>query len=111
MREKRLTAIKRQKNFFPALIITILLWFSLVCIILFASPTEPGLLELFFANLFLVLMFTFSLMLGNTRRGLITSLSLTVFAGLRYFGIGNVFNLILILGAAIAFEFYFTKNH
>jgi hypothetical protein len=49
-------------------------------------------------------------LLANTRRGLISSGSLTLFLILRYFGIGNLINFLLIFGLAIATEVYFSKN-
>ena len=110
MREKRISEIKKQKSFLPALVITIFLWFALISIVLFTNPSQKGLLELFFAVLFTSFLFTFSLILGHTRRGLIAALTVSIFAVLRYFGIGNALNLLLIIGAATAFEFYFTKS-
>lgn len=101
---------KRNKNFFPSLVITIALWGGLALIILFVDPAQSGALEIFFALFFLALLFTFSLLLINTRRGLIVSLCATVFAILLYLGIGSLLNLLLIIGASVMFEIYFTKR-
>lgn len=101
---------KRNKNFFPSLIITLALWGFLAMIIFFVDPTQGGALEMFFGLLFLALLFTFSLLLVNTRRGFIVSLSATVFAILLYLGVGSLLNLLLIIGASVMFEIYFTKR-
>lgn len=110
LRKLREKEIKKRKNFFPSLIITLALWFLLTITILFVDPTQRWALEIFFTLLFLALLFTFSLLLINTRRGFIVSIATTLFSVLLYLGVGNLFNLLLIVGASSMFEIYFTKR-
>lgn len=110
LRKKRADQIKKQRNFFPALILTIFLWFLVLTIIIFTDPKQNGMLEIFFASMYLSLLFTFSLIMGNTRRGVLIAFVITIFFILKYFGIGSFINLFLLIGSAAAFEFFFTKN-
>src|SRR5687768_10285102 len=90
----------KRKNFLPTLLITVFLWILLGGLIYFVDPDTFGALPLFFILLFSSFLFTFSLLFASTRRGLITSISLTLFSLLLYFGVGNLLNLILILAIA-----------
>jgi len=108
-KELRQKIIKTRKNFFPTLVLTILLWLTLGGIVYFVEPDTFGILPVFFLVLFLALLFSFSTILANARRGLITALGLTLFLILRYFGIGNIINFLLIFGFGLSLELYFTK--
>lgn len=101
----------KRKNFFPTLLITVFLWLSLAAIIYFIEPDTFGILPLFFINIFFALLFTFSTIFGHSRRGFIAATCVTLFTLLRYFGIGNVINLLLIAGAGISIEIYFSKTN
>jgi hypothetical protein len=109
-RELRQKKVKLRKNFLPTLIVAILLWLGVVSIIYFAEPDTFGILPVFFFLVFLALLFTLSLLFAHTRRGAITGASLTLFLILRYLGIGNILNFLLILGIAITVELYFIKK-
>ncbi|OGM18664.1 hypothetical protein A2686_04325 [Candidatus Woesebacteria bacterium RIFCSPHIGHO2_01_FULL_38_10] len=102
--------IKLRKNFFPAMLLTILLWLGVVFIIYFVNPSDLGAVQLFFIISFLASLFTFSTLLANTRRGLLIAIGLTIFLVLRYLGVGNILNLLLILGLTITTEIYFSKK-
>jgi len=95
-----------RKNFLPTLIIVILLWSSIAFLIYFIDPFNTGVIPLFFLLFFLSSLFTLSLAFANTRRGLLTSLGLTFFLILRYLGIGNLLNFLLIFGLLITTELY-----
>lgn len=99
-----------KKITFPKLLICLILWTIVGCFIYFISPSIPGAVPLFLIALFLSLLFTSTLVLSHTRRGLITSSSITIFLVLRYFGVGNFLNLLLLLGAIITFEIYLSSN-
>jgi hypothetical protein len=101
------SALKR-KNFFPTLVITILLWISLAGLVYFIAPDTFGAVPIFFIGLFVALLFTFSLVFASSRRGLITSLSLSLFLILMYLGVGNFLNLVLITAIAVCIELYFS---
>lgn len=98
----------KRKNFFPTLLVTILLWLALAGLIYFVDPGIFGVVPLFFIIFFTTLLFTFSLIFASTRRGLIISTSLSLFSILAYLGVGNILNLLLIVAIAICIELYFT---
>jgi hypothetical protein len=80
-------------------------------LISFVDPFSMGAVPAFFVLVFLALLFTFSILLANSLLGAVYSLGLTFFVVLRYFGIGNVLNLLLILGVLAAFTLiYFRKT-
>jgi len=106
----RFGELKKRKNFLPSLIVTIFLWFFLSMLIVFMDPDSFGAKELFFINLFLALTFTFAILLANTRRGILIASIVCIFLVLRYFGVGNLINALLLFGSAIAFEFYFSRR-
>lgn len=66
----------------------------------------PGLYLPFFVLFLPASFFTLALMLANTRRGLLASLGLTAYLVLRVYELGNVLNLVLILGIVIAIDRY-----
>lgn len=96
----------RRKNFLPSLIITFLLFLSLVSTVYFIEPRSSMFIFLFFVNFFSFVFFIFSLIFASSRRGLIVSTCLTIFVILRFFGVGNILNLILIVGLGIIIETY-----
>lgn len=108
-KELRQKIIKSRKNFFPTLIITVLLWLSLGTLVYFVEPDTPGVVPLFFINAFFALLFSFSTLFENSRRGFIVSFTLVFFLILRYFGVGNIINFLLLVGVALSIELYFTK--
>ncbi len=102
--------IKYRKNYLPTFVVTLFLWFTLL-IYIYLFPPE-GLLSfiIFFGVLFLAILFTFSLLLANTRRGFMVSFFVVISLILRYFGIATILNTILLLGAISAFELFFSHN-
>ncbi|OGM77241.1 hypothetical protein A2210_02715 [Candidatus Woesebacteria bacterium RIFOXYA1_FULL_40_18] len=110
MKEKRKEQALRRKNFFPTLILTVLLWAAAGALIYFVEPDTFGAISAFFMTIFFALLFTFSTILANTRRGLITALGLTIFLILRYLGVGNILNFLLIAGVVITAELYFSTR-
>ena len=101
--------VLKRKNFLPTLLVTIILWLLLGGLVYFVDPNTFGALPAFFILLFASFLFMFSLLFASTRRGLITSLSLSLFSILLYLGVGNVLNLFLILAIAICIELYFGR--
>jgi hypothetical protein len=71
---------------------------------------SPGSVQLFFVSIFLSLFFTLSLLFSNRRRVFTLTLSIIFFLILRYFGIGNIINILLIIGLTITTEVYFSKK-
>ncbi len=109
-KELRQQQAVRRKNFLPTLLVTILLWSGIAGIIYFIDPHTFGILPLFFVLVFIALLFSFSIIFSHTRRGFLSALGLTLFIILRYFGVGNVLNLLLISGVIIALEIYFSRK-
>lgn len=107
-KEIRKQQILKRKNFFPTLLVILLLWLLLAGLVYFIDPGILGAVFLFFVLLFLAFLFTFSLIFANSRRGLVASLSMFLFAILAYLGVGNILNFILIVAIAITVELYFT---
>lgn len=106
--KNRKAQILKRKNFFPTLLITILLWGITGGVIYFIDPGNFGVVPLFFALIFLTLLFTFSLIFGSTRRGLVATIASVLFLFLAYLGVGNILNFVLILAIAISVELYFS---
>lgn len=107
-RKDRKEQVLKRKNFLPTLLLTILFWFLLGALIYFVDPGTFGVVPLFFITFFVALLFTFSLIFANSRRGFLASLSLSLFSILMYLGVGNWLNLGLILAIAVCIEIYFS---
>ena len=103
--------IRKRKNFFPTLIIIIISWFIAVAIIYFINPATLGAVPLFFLIFFITLLFTFSTLLVNFEKGLVIAFTATLFLLLRYLGVGNIINFLLIVGLGITTDLYLSKNH
>lgn len=99
--------LKKRKNFLPTLILTIILIALTVSFIYFVDPTTNLALPVFFMLVFFSSLFLLSIIFGNSGRGLVMALGLTIFLILRYFGVGNILNFLLISGVVIAAELYF----
>lgn len=108
-KEQRKKEVKLRKNSPFTVIVFIFLWILTALLIFFTDPSTPGVLPLFFLLIFFALLFTFSLLFANSRRGLIASITICIFILLRYLGIGNIINLILLVGLAITAELYLSK--
>lgn len=108
IKKRRNEQILKRKNFFPTLVVTIFLWTALGLLIYFVDPGTFGVVLLFFLLTYFSLLFTFSLLFANTRRGVITSLAITIFLLLLYLGVGNIINFILIVAIAATSETYFS---
>jgi len=102
--------VRDRKNFFPTLAITILLWIFTFALVYFVEPDIPLIMPVFFVLVFSAFLFTFSTALANSRSGLILSSAVTIFLFLRYLGVGNVINLILIVGIVISIEVYYYRR-
>lgn len=99
-REKQKNEEEKQtkRNFLPTLLLTFVLWLLLVSFVYFVDPASFGAVPAFFVLSFLALLFTFSIILGDKRRGTVISVGISMFMVLRLVGLGNVLNLLLIAG-------------
>lgn len=105
-KEIRKQMVLRRKNFLPAVVTILLLLASLVSIVYFTDPNSSIFVFLFFLNLFILLFILISLLLTNSKTGFIISMCITIFTILRYFGIGNILNAILLAGLGIIAVIY-----
>ena len=107
-KQLRRQQILKRRNFLPTLSITIVLWLLLGGLIYFIDPDSFAVIPLFFVLVFFCLLFAFSLIFANSRRGVMATIALTFFLLLMYFGVGNILNLILIVAIALCIELYFS---
>jgi len=105
-KELRQKKVKLRKNFFPTLLFIILLWSLAAFIIYFVDPSAFGMVPALLLVIFFALLFTASMLFANTRRGVITASLLILFLILKYLGIGNIINFLLILGVGVTLELY-----
>lgn len=107
---------RKNKSYWPALILTILWWLLLIGVIVFVDPEViadtplPNTYLMFFVLLFLAVFFLVSLLLENSRRGFLVALLITILGYLRLWGLWGWGPVILICGAFAAFEIYFINK-
>ncbi len=106
VRKVRKEKVKRRKNFFSSLLLIVLLLTLMFCFLYFVDPDSLISRISFFIFVFLVVLFIAAFVFANSRRGLITAFVITAFLVLRLLGIGNVLNLILLVGLAICIDYY-----
>jgi len=109
-RELRKQQVLKRKNFLPTLLITIFLWLFLGGLIYFIDPDTFAAVPLFFVLIFSCLLFTFSLVFADGRRGLVGSIAIAFFFILAYLGVGNILNLLLIVAIAVCIEIYWART-
>ena len=107
VKEARKSDVKRRKSFTLSLFLIILLWVSLSTFIYLVDPEQFGAVQIFFVLVFATLTFTLSFAFNNTRRGVIATVCVVLFLILRYFDIGNILNLLLVIGLGISVEYYY----
>jgi hypothetical protein len=101
---------KRRKNFFPTLVLAVLSWLGWFFVLLRIPPETTFSLFAFFFLLFVALFLTSALLLANSRRGLMAALFVILVLVFRYYQIGNLVNLILLLAIFVALELFFSKK-
>lgn len=106
---QRETEVK-EKSKIPAIVIAFISSVLLLVFILFLDPQSFGIIPLFFLICFVAVFFTLTLLLKSTFRGLLYTTAGMLFLILRYFGIGNVLNLILIVGIVISIEIFISSK-
>lgn len=107
---------RHQRNFLPALILTILWWVLLLLVILLVDPANiadfpfPGSYGIFFGLLFMSVWFLASLLLIHTRRGFWVALWVVGFGVLRLSRLGTVTTGFLLGGFFIALEYFLSSK-
>ncbi len=107
---ERKKEVKLRKSYLPTFVVTLFLWVGTFGIVYFVDPYKNGAIPLFFLVIFFALFFTLSIVFINSRRGFLISMAVTLFIVLRYFGLGNILNLLLITGIFIAVDRYLIKK-
>ncbi|QHO63237.1 hypothetical protein [Candidatus Chazhemtobacterium aquaticus] len=103
---------RRVGNYWMTAIITLTWWFILGGMILWVDPEVvadyplPGSYGLFFLFLFLGVWFLASLVLSNSRRGLLVAIWFVLIGYLQIWGLANLVNMGLLTGALVALEIY-----
>mgnify|MGYP005834640075 CR=1 FL=1 len=101
----------KQKSLFLILAIDLAFWILLASIVLFIDPYSLGAIPIFLVTIFFATLIPATFILMNKRRGILTSSGLVFFLFLRYIGIGNILNLLLIIGVVLALEFYLSNRN
>ncbi|WKZ25317.1 MAG: hypothetical protein QY322_02905 [bacterium] len=104
-KEQRNKLILKRKNFLPTLVLIFVLLFSIAGLIYFTDPS-PFLIFLFFVLFFAFSFFVFALLLANTKRAILISTIFTIFLLLIFYGVGNILNLLLLIGIGVVVEIY-----
>lgn len=99
-KELRQKMVLKRKNFLPTLVVSFILLISLIIIVYFSEPTG-SFIFLFFLTLFIFLFLISSLILANSKHGLILTSLTVIFLILRMYGVGNILNAILLAALGI----------
>lgn len=107
---------RKNRSYWPALVLTVLWWLLLGGVVMLVDPEVVADFPIsntylvFFVLLFLAVFFLASLLLENSRRGVLIALLVIVLGYLRLWGLWGWGPVILICGAFVAFEVYFISR-
>jgi len=119
MQTKRLSRRKleaeKPKSRFPlrairSSLVAVFFWIALLFIFYFVDPNITGVIPFFIFLFALGVFFTTSIFVKNIRQKLLITFVASLFLILKYFKMGNIINLLLILGIALAYEWYSQKS-
>jgi hypothetical protein len=85
----------------------ILFWILIVFFVFFIDPGFMRAIPTFLILLFSFLVFFVSVLTNNLRQILVYSFVFILFFVLGYFGLGNLLNLLLLIGILVTCEIYF----
>jgi hypothetical protein len=108
-KRRRKLELKERKNYLPTILIIAGLWFSVILFIFFIDPQASWAIPMFLLLIFASVLFTAAILLANTRRGILLAMAITIVLGLRIVGMATPLNIILLIGALVAFEFYYSR--
>lgn len=100
------------RNYWLTAIITLVWWSILGGMVLWVDPEVvadyplPGSYGLFFLFLFLGIWFLVSLLLSNSRRGLLIAVGTVLIGYLKMWGLASLINMGLLMGVLVAIEIY-----
>ena len=110
MTRKLLNVNTKRKNYLPTLLATMFLLGIDVAIVYFTDPSNILNLTAFLLVTFAACTFIFSIVLLNTKRGILVSLGVIIFLMLRYLGVGNILNALLLAGVLIAINIFLNSK-
>lgn len=110
--------MRRRKKLVPLFILTILSWIFLGYFTATFPPEgeirimnyELRSMHLFFSLIFLSTFSLFSLVLNNTRHGILLAMTIVTFLTLRVLQLTHPFYLIILISTLLALEFTFRKS-
>ena len=109
-KDKRKKEKRLRNNLFWLILLAVMLWLGLFGMVYLIEPSTLLIVPLFFIVIFIALLLTFSLLFSNTRRGVLGSLGVLSFLILRYLGVGNILNLLLISAIVVAMDLYLSRE-
>lgn len=106
---KQLSSSKRSPIF--PLFIALVGWALLGLLVYFVNPDvlKPIWYAPFWILIWISSTWSISLIVGKTGRGALYGTAVVIFFVLRFFGIGNMLNVLLLLGIAFIGDLYFSK--
>jgi hypothetical protein len=108
--------IRRRKNLFPLLILTLISWALFSFIFFLVNPEIirdfpfKSLYFPFFFTLFLSIFFTAALILSHSRRGFLVAVGVISFLYLRLIGLGHILNGILLVSFFLILELALSRD-
>lgn len=102
--------VYRKKNLFLPLLSAIFILSIWILIFFFVPPESPFAPLAFLTITSLVVFFLVSLILANTRKGILSSVLALLLMLMNYYGAGNYLNAILLLGVFLSLDFYLSKQ-
>lgn len=100
----------KRRSFLPAFLVAALSWLTLFSLIFFYAPETKLLISLFYLLLFISCFLTFSLLLANSRRGVLLALGVITLLSLKQIQQAHFLNLFLIGGILLSIELYFRRK-
>lgn len=102
--------MRRKRNFLPTFILVIFFWLSWITLMLFFAPETKLLIFIFYSLLFFANFLTFSLIFGNSRRGILISLGIISYLFLNQVKQFHFLNVLLLGGILLSIELYFQRR-
>lgn len=110
MKRHVVTRLKHRKNYTPTILIGLLLWATSALVIVAQKPDQLSAVLAFFVLVFSSLLFTFSLIFGNTKKGFTDSTYITLFLFVRAIGIKDTLPTIVLLIGFVLIQIYLLRK-
>ena len=88
------------------IITTLILWVAIFLMIVFIDPFTFGAIYFFYALVLVTILFTLTNFSQKVKQNLLIAAGITLFVVLRANGLGNILNLILLIGGVVAIEYF-----